>query len=280
MSRCTTIPAEPAVEYAPPRYLPEPSYGWDSGANSTAEVDGDLHATFDMRAVTGVVVGLFNAGDRGERTSDDRERIRHGLNFHRTGAGSPRFAIFERGAQVTPPAPYSAGDAFTIRRVGTRIEYLHKSTRVFASRTESSGPQIVGCCIYASEDVVPGRVLEEEGGDDVTCFWTDLWGLAEQECEATAPEGRRWLQTDNGMFYGEWYFDEIHTPEASPPPGFDMTADFEVVVDGGEALQWVYDPDEARHYCVVLPECRDEKTTATLIQGSLTLEVTYTHWCS
>lgn len=195
---CREIPAVPGQLAIAPSYSAVPDYAWNSGANSVAEVEGDLRLTFNMGAAVGAVIGLYPANERGSWSAAERERIRHGLYFHRAANGAPRFAVLEAGKQITASAPYVPGDAFTIRRVGGQVEYLHGARRVLLSLQPSGAAQIVGGCLFASEDALPSTTPgagggEEPGGVDGPLLRTmngeaDISGLLELVDQGFNPE--------------------------------------------------------------------------------------------
>lgn len=148
-SGCTVWPACPPVAYVPARIEQQLVLGWNAGANSIDELDGDLHTVFMMPAVAGVVIGLRSG--RAKQTIPDL--IEHGLYFA-TFAGVRMVHVVERGLGATSNLPCDESDTFEIRRVAGRVTYWRNGALLYASNARSTGAKVVNACLYASGDSV------------------------------------------------------------------------------------------------------------------------------
>ncbi|HET6631523.1 MAG TPA: hypothetical protein VFG73_02290 [Rhodanobacteraceae bacterium] len=133
--------------------------GWTSGANSITELDGNLHATWTLPAVVGVVIGLRPvAGGRAQPINP--ALVTHGW-YHYSQAGVCRAQPMERGQRVGSALTYApddagGGDVLEVRRVGTRVSYLFNGAEHHASTVPSTGAQFLNACLYSSGDSIPG----------------------------------------------------------------------------------------------------------------------------
>ena len=151
-SGCLVTPARPAIAYQPARIEQRAVTGWNAGANSIDQLDGDLHVVFAMpMGVAGVVLGL--KGSRRKQTVP--ELIEHGFYFQSLG-GTNLVQIIERGVAKSTNAARAANDTFEIRRVGGAVTYLKNNVRIYSSSQPSRGPLVVNTCLYASGDAVGG----------------------------------------------------------------------------------------------------------------------------
>lgn len=145
-SICTECPEIAAV---PPSVTEHPVLGWNAGANSIAELDGDLHVVFYPGTSTGVVLGFKR--DRGFQT--DPVRIEHG--FWIAMAGVARLAyVAELGVRKSNPVQVAPTDRYEIVRRAGVVSYYRNNRHVYTSRSASYGPLIVNCCMYATGDSV------------------------------------------------------------------------------------------------------------------------------
>lgn len=177
---CTTYPEVPEVPGTPASVHVSENYGWNSGANSADEYDGDVGLEFSGQpSAVGAVVGLTpTRSDVGSK-----DRMTHAFYFHQTGGGSPRYRVIENGVAVTAPQPYNVNDLFSIQRVNGRVSYRVGGTLIHQSRRTSEGPVSAGCAVYAAQDKVPSS--EAPGGG---CFWVDVAG-ASQSCDPPPEPG-------------------------------------------------------------------------------------------
>lgn len=147
---CLVTPEQPAVTYVPARIERRPIIGWNAGANSITQLNGDMHTVFSMPLGTaGVVVGF--RGGRTRQTVPDL--IEHGLYFQSAG-GYDMVQIVERGAPKTELVERGADDTFEIRRTYGRVTYWQDATLLYTSVAKSTGVKVVNACLYASGDEV------------------------------------------------------------------------------------------------------------------------------
>lgn len=148
---CTVCPYIPGVPAVPAHYVAADVLGWNAGANTIDELDGDVHVVTPMPAPTlGCLLG-FKASRNGQTIP---ALIAHGLYFT-TVSGVGFVTVMEYGAPKAPAAEYADGDVFEIRRVASRVTYWHGDTLLYASTQLSSGTVLVNACLYAAEDRVP-----------------------------------------------------------------------------------------------------------------------------
>ncbi len=153
---CTTYPeqqAEPAVAPSPARVVYDNVFGWDAGANSEDQLDGDVSMRLTMDKAIGVVVGLTairgNLMDIGNYA-----RMSHALYFHQNEGGRMQACAMEAGRRVSPLRIYTSSDAWEVRRVGSTVDYLHNGTRFLRSQVSSTGMILVGCAMYGTGDFI------------------------------------------------------------------------------------------------------------------------------
>lgn len=150
---CPEVPPAPAI---PPLIHPALVSGWGTGANSIAQLIGDMHTTFYMNTPnTAVVIGFKSVRD----TAYDPTLIEHGLSFAYAGS-VPVVYVIEYGVAKTSPRAYVGstaavpGSVFTIDRIGTIVTYYINNIPFYISTIPSVGPQLVCACPYASGDEV------------------------------------------------------------------------------------------------------------------------------
>lgn len=138
------VPAQPAV------YQRQASHGWNAGANSVAQIGGDVHLTFDLEATpAGIMLGFKTA----RYPQDNPNLIQHGFYAYGQG-GKPFLDIMESG-QTRATVSYTLGQPIEIRRIGAQVLYLVDNTLVYQSKVSSYGAVLVNACLYASGDTVP-----------------------------------------------------------------------------------------------------------------------------
>jgi hypothetical protein len=145
---CITCPHMAPVIGVPGRYVVSPNNGWTAGANSVAEIDGDLHAVFDIgRFAIGSVTGL--KATRANQTAP--AEILFGWYVHANGTGLLAEAL-ERAVRVYGPVAYALSTPLEIRRVSGAVTYFINGVPVFRSAQSSSGPLVLNACLYAGGD--------------------------------------------------------------------------------------------------------------------------------
>lgn len=147
---CRTYPAVPGTPARPSTTRNVPDIGWNAGANSVKELDGNLRLSFTQPQVQGAVVGLTNTRDN----PASYERITHGFLFGTDAVGRAVFRVVEAGRALTQFAPYTLGDVFHIRRVDGYVAYHRNSDVVLLSGVPSAGTVMAACSLYASGDAV------------------------------------------------------------------------------------------------------------------------------
>jgi hypothetical protein len=151
VSGCLVCPEIPATPGSPARTTVDENLGWNAGANSVAELAGDVSVSDALDAVpNGLVVGLRSV----RAAIYDPSLVDHAFMF--TGVGSHCFAtIVERGSQVGQPQAYALGTKFEIRRVGSKVYYLLGGQLLAMRNALTLAPVIVTACIYAAGDELP-----------------------------------------------------------------------------------------------------------------------------
>lgn len=148
---CIISPEVPAVAPVPAYVRTTPVLGWNAGANSIDQLDGDVFTKFTVPAgVTGLYMGL--KGARAKPTLPSL--ITHALYFER--GVQDQFRVVEGGVTKTALVARGADDWFEIRRVAGAVTYWRNRALVYTSATPSSGPVLVNACLYASGDEAPG----------------------------------------------------------------------------------------------------------------------------
>lgn len=106
--------------------------GWNAGADSLDELDGDVRVVFEPSIAAAGVVGLA-------RTRDDLESVEsigHGFYFDSDPAtGLRRFSVVESGRRRSDFYEYAPGVSFEIRREGVfgEVSYLYDGVVVMTS---------------------------------------------------------------------------------------------------------------------------------------------------
>lgn len=148
--------------------------GWNAGANSVDELDGDIEmVTYMSMSDTGAVVG-FKQGRGGIGIP---ELITHGFVFQRGIDGLDLFGIVENGTTIMSSLTRESdlGDVFWITRLGGVVSYYVNSSvpgfdsPLYVSTLRSVGPCVVGGCLYASgDDIGDPTTFTPLNADDVT----------------------------------------------------------------------------------------------------------------
>lgn len=141
----------PGVPAVPGYTKTLPSLGWDAGANSIAELDGDLYVRFQVPAALGARVGFFTGG---ERDAADRDALAAGFYVYSDATGA-RWSIVDNGRQVVMDDNQHVADTFyEIRRVSGQITYFVGDVLRWRSPTPLEGALRVGTTLYAPGDMV------------------------------------------------------------------------------------------------------------------------------
>ncbi|WP_333676739.1 hypothetical protein [Dyella sp.] len=151
-SGCLVCPEIPAVAPAPGYVKTTAVVGWNAGANSIQQLDGNLHTVFVVQAGDiGTVIGLKST--RMHQTVPDT--LDFGLYFQSTNS-SDMVQVVEHGVPKTSAVARASSDKFEIRRSGGIVSYLQNGTLLYTSAVKSTGPLVVSACMYASGDAVGG----------------------------------------------------------------------------------------------------------------------------
>lgn len=237
--QCATYPEIPGVPGIPPRTEVSDDYGWNSGANSLLEVEGDFELRFDEMegGAVGAVIGVMPAI---RENQGDYTRVTHGFYFTKTAGGTSQVSIIESGRTVAGPMSYPLDGVFTLQRIGTSIIYMVEGGFQYTSLRALEGTAMAATSLFATSDQVPST---DSIGD---CFWTDIV-FADQVCglgPGPGPDADRTYigYADNGVAVVRYTNDNF-------------ISDFEVgiLLDGGQwklrvAISNSYFPKEEDDY--------------------------------
>lgn len=148
--RCVYIPYTPASPAMPARIETTSRIGWDAGAQSVVNREGDCQLEFSIDPVVGVYVGL--SADSADVT--DISRFRYALYLHQANYQN-QYAVIVDGEQCTAPAPYTAGTVFKIRRLGEKVEFRVDGEVVHDDVGDPGQRLFAATTVYASGDAVP-----------------------------------------------------------------------------------------------------------------------------
>lgn len=144
---CPDIPASPA---APAQSQAANATGWNAGANSIAQIDGNLHTVFSFNSPpAGVVTGFKNS--RSKQT--DPNQVLYGFYVYAIGQQA-YVKVLEKSVTRFGPVPYTLGTNLEIRRTSGFVDYLIDGVHVYHSSTPSAGPLMLNACLYASGDIL------------------------------------------------------------------------------------------------------------------------------
>lgn len=150
-SGCVTYPEIEAAPSRPPTRLETNNLGWNAGANSIQELDGNVRVAFDIGHVVGVALGFV--GGRGH--VEDYKRLTHAFFFTQNDNGEAIYRVMELGVARTAAAAYVPNTTqFEIRRAQGAVSYWVDGTVVYRSRSASSGTILVGTSMYSTGDSV------------------------------------------------------------------------------------------------------------------------------
>lgn len=147
---CYRYPAVSPSPAVPSRWVDETPAGWDAGAHSADQLNGDLRLTFDVNGSIGVVCGFTPASTA---PSVEPDRVTHGFYVTRV-QGILSLLVYESGAAVFGPRLVQPGDLLDVIRRGSTIFYRHQGVVVYTSRVASSGTIKVAASLYGPEDTV------------------------------------------------------------------------------------------------------------------------------
>lgn len=151
---CPEVAGSPAV---PAHYAPTNLFGWDAGARSYREVDGDLYLQYEIpRPVGGAVCGIAPVASYAVGSPS---YVSHGIYAFNV-MGTPFWSLWEyrlTGAVFPWDTDPQAVLSVRITRIGTTVYYRVTDgttlwTGTFAGA--SSGLQLTLGCLYASGDQI------------------------------------------------------------------------------------------------------------------------------
>lgn len=147
------VPAKPAVPAVAAVYDTDYRIGWNAGADSEDELDGDVHVVFEPAIVAAGAVGFTQErGDVG-----DPATLSHAFYFDNDPTtGRKRFCAIESGRRVSGYADYDAGISFEIKRLGVygEVTYHYNSALIATSAAPLYGAVRVGTSLYRAGDGV------------------------------------------------------------------------------------------------------------------------------
>lgn len=147
---CYRYPAVPPTPASPAYFADDTTEGWDAGAHSETQLDGDVRLTFDVNESIAVVCGLTPAGTA---PGVAPERATHGFYVTRV-RGVLSLHVWESGRIMLGPAPVGVGAVLDVIRRGTSVVYRVNGSVVYTSRVPSSGTVKVAASLYGPEDTV------------------------------------------------------------------------------------------------------------------------------
>lgn len=146
-TRCTECPQ---IDPIPSSIIEHPVLGWNAGANSIIELDGDLHVVFYVPdQCAGIVLGFKQS----RSFQVQPELITHGFWLSPV-SGRLHGYVVERGVRKTPATLRQATDKFEIQRRAGTISYFVNDTRIYTSAQQLFGPVLVNACLYATGDTI------------------------------------------------------------------------------------------------------------------------------
>lgn len=152
---CITVPGQPYIPGVPSYVEDLPVLGWNGGANSIAQHDGDCYFKFGVDAtLVGVVAGLGPPN----RNPSNFARLTHAFQLASVN-GLLVWRIVEGGAPVgNQVVQFDADDEFYIRRVRGIVQYfinsMDQAGLKHTSQVRSEGLLRAGAVLYASGDKV------------------------------------------------------------------------------------------------------------------------------
>lgn len=150
---CKTYPAIPGTPSRPSTITLETDEGWNSGANSVKQLDGDVFLAFTQPQVRGAVMGFTTTREN----PADYARITHGFMFTSDAVGRPTWAIIESGRLLSNPQIYNPAIVFRVERANSVVSYIANGDLVMISPTPSDDQIMAGCSMYASNDAVESK---------------------------------------------------------------------------------------------------------------------------
>lgn len=143
-------PTQPAIQGVPATTTYTSINGWNGGARSIVQLDGDGYSEFRVNDIpAGVVIGL-SLGDTSTLPSEPT----HAIYVHGTV-----LEVIENGVVVhTAGIAHDYDNLYRIQRNGLTITYSTVGWS-YESLTQASGARVLDAAIYASGDYVDNPVL-------------------------------------------------------------------------------------------------------------------------
>jgi hypothetical protein len=155
---CVTYPGRPGSPGRAGYIDYKPDFGWDAGANSSAQINGPCILDFTVPNPVGVLIGLTDVLNQ----FLNPHTYFHALLFQ-TAGGLSTWSVLERGvvvqaAQVrtftTTDENGQPADDFSIERTGNSVNYYMNGTIVLVRPCLFTGIALVSAMLYASGDYV------------------------------------------------------------------------------------------------------------------------------
>lgn len=147
------VPGIPATPSVPAVMDVDQRIGWNAGADSDANLDGDVRVVFEPAIVGAGAVGFVqDRDDVGDPTT-----LSHAFYFDNDpSTGRKRFCAIESGRRVSGYAEYAAGLSFEIKRVGVygEVTYRYDGNLIATSAAPLYGAVRVGTSLYRAGDGV------------------------------------------------------------------------------------------------------------------------------
>lgn len=159
---CRTIPAreaqpaQPEVPPVPARVDVTPSSGWNAGANSVKELDGDVVLRFKQPRAVGVVLGLTTTPE----SVPAPERVSHGWYFYQTSNGAPRCRVYEAGRVLLDEQIHDPAAEYRVERVSGTVSYWVDDEQMLVSTVASVGPIHAATSLFTTGDEVPTALVQ------------------------------------------------------------------------------------------------------------------------
>lgn len=146
------FPGSPAVAGTPAEYRTNFHVGWNAGAESTQQHDGDCFVRFYSAIDVAGAVGLAGAGAGVE--PGRYERIAYAFYFDLDAAGASRVSVVEGGRRRTGYWPCTPDTKLVIAREDGAVRYEIDDQVIHQSQTPSGGALKVISALYRGEDGV------------------------------------------------------------------------------------------------------------------------------
>lgn len=145
---CPQLPGSPAV---PPQAITSANLGWNSGANSIQQLDGDVHM---VESFTAAPVDVY----LGFKYMRANQTVPYGLAYafrvYQMGMQC-LIEIWEGSTQRVAAVPYVLGTALEIVRVRGQVTYYIAGQLVYTSTVPSIGMVLVNACLFSAGDTLP-----------------------------------------------------------------------------------------------------------------------------